>query len=125
MPHHPPSLPPAVLARAFVDLDGALGLVPADAPAFLEACKTDRLTPLAWEVWLIDHSDGPVSVPGSWTGLIPMADGTTAVVGGAGNPHQIRTQIARWKPQAEVAATWLPFVRINIALSDDSDETRQ
>jgi len=48
MPHHPPSLPAEVLARAFADLDGALGLVPQDAPAFLEACKTDGLTPLGW-----------------------------------------------------------------------------
>lgn len=118
MPHHPPSLSPAVLARAFTDLDGALGLLPADAPAFLEACKVDKRIPQDWQVWLIDHADGPTPVAGSWTGLIPMADGTTAVIGGGGSPNQIRTQIARWKLDVEVAAPWRPFVRLHIALAD-------
>jgi len=52
---YPPSLPTAVKERAFVAANGELGVLPADAEAFLTACRRDGVAVLGWELWLADR----------------------------------------------------------------------
>jgi hypothetical protein len=54
----PPSLPDYVKARAFRATNGELGIMPGDAGAFLDACRSDGVEVLGWELWIVDHFVG-------------------------------------------------------------------
>jgi hypothetical protein len=121
---YPPSLSPDILGRAFRAHNGELGLLPADVPAFLDACQADRVGVLGWELWLVDHAfDAGAKSPrisqGSWCGLIPLrADPLPAVVAGTGDLARTRAQIAELEFDLMIDALWRPYIRVNIALDD-------
>ena len=121
---YPPSLPLDVLARSFRAMNGELGLLPADVSAFLDACQTDGVRVLGWDLWLIDHafdagSKAPKMAKGSWCGLIPLrADPLPAVVAGTGDLARTRARIAELEFDLMFDAVWRPHIRVNIALED-------
>lgn len=104
------------MARCFVAGNGELGVLQADVPAFLDACRKDAIDVLGWEVWIINHRGMGLFSPGSWTGLIPTPDGSTAVFGGDGDADEVRRQVGEFQPVLEVAPIWLPNLRINICI---------
>lgn len=120
----PPSLPRAVLARAFRADNGELGLCLADAPRFLSACEADDVALLAWELWIVDHrwpatGAGPERAPGQWCGLIPGRDPPLpCVVHGKGDAAACRAQLAEldlhW-----VEPGWADYIRVNFTLDED------
>ena len=120
----PPSLLPAVQARAFQASNGELGVPPQDVSAFLDACEADGLKVLGWELWIIDHEWGiepnaPIPSPSSWCGGIPLLGyDVPAVVGGEGGVEDTRKQIAATNLAAEVQPEWLNYVRFNFTLGD-------
>jgi hypothetical protein len=82
----PPSLPRAVQKRSFHAGNGRLGILPADAPAFIKACGKDGIRILGWELWIVDHrwdfkKNKPVSSPGDWCGGIPTREGMSVMSG--------------------------------------------
>lgn len=122
---HPPSLPDAVRTRAFRASNGELGIFPADAPAFLDACRSDGVQVLGWELWIIDHDWGsetnaPAPISGSWCGGVPVqSHAIPAVVGGDGDVDETERQLTALDLDAEVLPAWLPYVRVNFTLGDD------
>jgi len=120
----PRTLPEAVKARAFHASNGELGIVPSDAPAFLEACRTDGIVVLGWELWVVDHAwgietNGPMRAHGSWCGGIPLrGQSLPSVVGGTGGIEETATELAALDLDADVEPSWLPYVRINFTLAD-------
>ena len=121
---YPPSLPDDVKARAFRAGNGELGILPADAPAFLAACRTDDVEVLGWELWVVDHDWGfetnsPVAARGSWCGGIPVqGSDVLAVWGGEGDVDEAERQLAAIDLGAEVQRAWLPQVRVNFTLNN-------
>jgi hypothetical protein len=121
---YPPSLALDILARSFRAINGELGLLPADVPAFLDACQADRVRVLGWDLWLVDHAfdagtKSPKIAPGAWCGLIPLrADPLPAVVAGTGDLAQTRARIAELEFDIMIDPMWLPYIRVNIALDD-------
>jgi hypothetical protein len=118
---HPPSLPPDVVARSFVAPNGELGVLPADALAFLDACRADGVAVCGWELWIVDHAWGPGNLPvaeaGAWCGGIPLRGGSVlAIVGGHGDADRSKEQLAAFDMSAEVEPQWLPHVRVNFTL---------
>lgn len=97
---YPPSLPDDVKTRAFCATNGELGVLPADAPSFLEACRADRVEVYGWELWVVDHrrdfkTNALVPAIGIWDGGIPMrAYDVPAVVGGDGDVDEVEGQLA-------------------------------
>jgi hypothetical protein len=118
----PPSLPQAVISRAFHADNGELGILPADAPAFLDACQADAAIVLGWELWLIDHdwdpkTNAPARALGYWCGLIPVRDHPLPhVVHGDGDLGATRAELAELDLEALVDPRWLDSVRINFTL---------
>ena len=120
----PPSLSDDVKARAFRAGNGELGILPADAPIFLAACRSDGVEVLGWELWVVGHSwdfdsNLPVPAEGLWCGGIPVNDGDVpAVIGGEGDADETERQLAATDLESEVQAAWLPHVRVNFTLKD-------
>ncbi len=116
---YPPSIPENVKARAFRAGNGELGILPEDTPAFLEACRKDRVEVLGWELWVVDHewdfeTGLPSRSPGVWMGGIPMrGESLSAVVHG-----ETAEQLADIDLRAEVEPAWLPHIRVNFTLDD-------
>jgi hypothetical protein len=121
---YPPSLSQAVQSRAFVALNGELGILPRDADEFLDACEADGIAVLSWEVWLANHRwaispNGPVPAEGEWCGGVPgPSDSLPAVMGGVGDSSEVRRQIAKFDINSEVGTCWRDFVRINFTLKN-------
>ena len=121
---YPPSLSDDVKARAFRATNGELGVLPADAPSFLGACRTDEVEVLGWDLWVVDHiwdikTNLLVPAKGSWGGGIPMrAYDAPAVVGGEGDAGETERQLASLNLSEEVQVAWLPHVRVNFTLGD-------
>jgi hypothetical protein len=115
----PSSLPQHVKARAFRSGNGELGILPEDAPAFLDACRQDGVEVLGWELWVVDHewdfeTGLPVPLPGVWMGGIPMrGEPLPAIVHG-----ETAEQFAEIDFQAEVEPAWQPHIRVNFTLAD-------
>ncbi len=120
----PPSLPKDVKDRAFRAHNGELGILLADISAFLDACRSDRVRVLGWELWVVDHrwdaeTNWPVPEPGSWGGGIPVIDQEVpAVIGGDGDVDETGRQIASFDFKKEVRSDWLSHVRVNFSLDD-------
>jgi hypothetical protein len=120
----PPSLPADVKGRAFRSGNGELGILPADAPAFLAACRSDGVEVLSWELWVADHiwdieNNVPVPSQGRWCGGIPVTDlDVLAVFAGDGDAEETQRQLAAIDLDAEVQPEWLPHVRVNFNLDD-------
>jgi hypothetical protein len=121
---YPPSLSLDILTRSFRAMNGELGMLPTDVPAFLDACQADRIRVRGWDLWLVDHSfDASTTAPkiaqGSWYGLIPLrADPLPAVVAGTGDLASTRAQIAELEFDLMIDAVWRPYIRVNIAIDD-------
>jgi hypothetical protein len=119
---YPPSLSDDLKARAFRASNGELGILPADAPSFLAACRSDNVEVLGWELWVIDHQWGvepnsPVPAKGSWCGGIPMqGSDVPAVVCGEGDVDETERQLGSVDLDVEVMPAWLPQVRVNFTL---------
>jgi hypothetical protein len=120
----PPSLPKIVKDRAFRAHNGELGVLLADTRVFLDACRSDRVRVLGWELWVVNHrwdseTNRPVPEPGSWGGGIPVVDHEgPAVIGGDGDVDETGRQIASIDFKKEVRSDWLSHVRVNFALDD-------
>jgi hypothetical protein len=121
---YPPSLPDEVRARAFRAGNGELGVLPADAPTFLAACRRDDVKVLGWELWVVDHQpdfDTNMVVPaaGWWSGLIPVQDQVEpSVIAGDGNAVEAEKQLASVDLSAEVRPDVLPYIRVNFTLDE-------
>ena len=120
---YPPSLPADVKARAFVATNGELGIIPNDAPMFLQSCRADSVEVLGWELWLVNHTweseNAPVASVGLWCGGIPCSDEVApAVVGGTGDVEETERQLAAFDIDAKVQPKLLPHVRVNFTLKD-------
>lgn len=116
MKSYPPSLPEDLKARSFVAAKGELGLCPSDVSAFLDVCYAGDIAVLGWEAWIINHREPREFSPGSWFGLIPLQNDSTAVIGGDGDVDEVRRQCAAFEPDTEVATAWLPHLRVNISI---------
>lgn len=120
---HPPSLPDGVKARAFRAENGELGILPADAPAFLAACRSDDVNVLGWELWVVDHdcdSETGSLVParGWWCGLIPVLnDDELTVIAGDGGVDEAENQLKSVDLDAEIRPAWLRYIRVNFTLA--------
>lgn len=120
----PPSLPNEVRARAFCATNGELGVLPADALSFLDACRADGVKVLGWELWVANHRWDPkskclVSATGQWDGGVPMrAHDVPALVGGEGDVDAVARQLASLSFEDEVQVAWLPHIRVNFTLGD-------
>jgi hypothetical protein len=118
----PPNLPQEVRARAFIAENGELGILPDDANAFLDACRTDGATVLGWELWVVDHiwgtnTNGPVPARRSWCGGVPMRGQSLPAVGrGDGDIEETSAQLTALDLDA-IEPIWLPFIRINFTLA--------
>lgn len=118
----PPSLPFEVLVRAFRAPNGELGVLPTDVGAFLEACETDEIDVLGWELWLVDHAFDPAQhaprpAPGQWCGaILTLESPLPTVLGGAGEADAVRQQIATMLLPELVETKWLPYLRYNFKL---------
>ena len=84
--------------------------------AFPEACRKDDIAVLGWEVWIINHRELGHFSPGSWTGLIPLTDGSTAVIGGDAGADDVQKQCALFLPASKVAPFWMPHLRVNVTI---------
>ena len=121
---YPPSLSLDILTRTFRAHDGELGLLPADVPAFLDACQADGVGVRGWDLWLVDHAfDASARAPkfaeGFWCGLIPLrSDPLPAVVPGIGDLARTRAQIAEIEFDLMIDSLWLRYIRVNITLED-------
>jgi hypothetical protein len=118
---YPPSLPDDLRTRAFRARNDELGILPADAAAFLAACRLDGVKVLGWELWVVDHNWGQASSPvpaiGSWCGGIPVRGyDVLAVVGGEGDADETQKQVASFNFGSEVLPEWLPHIRVNFTL---------
>lgn len=119
---YPPSIPDDVKARAFVANNGELGILPTDAFNFLAACRSDNVSVLGWELWLVDHAwhledNNPVKTKGAWCGGIPVNRGEVpAIIGGEGDVDETERQLAAMDLEAEVQPRWLPYIRVNFTL---------
>ncbi len=119
----PPSLAEQVKARAFRAHNGELGVLPSDTGAFLQACRSDKVRVLGWELWIVDHqcnfADKPIPALGSWCGLVPASyDDVPVVFTGDGDADETERQIASIDLEAEVAEAWRPYVRVNFTLGE-------
>lgn len=120
----PPSLSEQVKARAFQAHNGELGILPSDTGAFLQACRSDRVRVLGWELWIVDHqwnadTNWPIPAPGSWSGGVPSPeDDFPAVFAGDGDVNETERQVAAIDFEREVRKAWLPHVRVNFTLGD-------
>ncbi|MEO5773253.1 MAG: hypothetical protein ABIQ32_03930 [Sphingomicrobium sp.] len=119
---YPPSLPDDVKSRAFRAGNGELGVLPADAPAFLAACKRDDVKVLGWELWVVDHdwdadTNSVVPASGCWSGLIPVKNYLEpAVIGGDGGADDAQEQLASVDLSTEVQPAVLSYIRVNFTL---------
>jgi hypothetical protein len=115
----PESLPQAVISRAFHAANGELGIMPADASEFLDACQADHVEVLGWELWLVDHewnfaSNGPRKAAGKWSGLIPIrGELRPGVLSGHGDRARTRAELATLELAALIEAPWLDGLRVN------------
>lgn len=106
----PPSLPVAVLQRAFTATNGELGFLLSDASAFLSACRTDNVGVLGWDLWLID----PLSR--HWTGLLPMVGSAVpGVFAFEGDASTSEKQLADLD-LSEIEPSVMPCIRVNFTL---------
>jgi hypothetical protein len=117
----PSSLPKPVIARAFRAVNGELGVLLADAPSFLDACRTSDVEVLGWELWIVDHrwalDNSPVPAAGDWCGGIPIiGEALPAVVGGEGDADEVERQLSAFDLATNVAPAWVPFIRVNFTL---------
>lgn len=121
----PRSLPPTVISRAFRATNGELGIAPADASAFLDACQADLHEILGWELWLIDHvwdpaSNKPEKSPGHWSGLIPVyGESRPNVVHGESDLVATRALLAKLDLNTIVDPQWADYVRVNFTLAQN------
>lgn len=119
---YPPTLPDDVKARAFYAANGELGVLPEDAPAFLDACRSDGVEVLGWELWIVNHGwdiqgNRPVFANGVWSGGIPVnGSDLLAVIEGSGDASETERELEATDLKALVQAAWLPFVRVNFTL---------
>jgi hypothetical protein len=117
--NYPFSLPQHVKVRAFRSGNGELGILPADVPVFLKACRQDEVEVVGWELWIVDHqwdfeAGLPVPLRGVWMGGIPMrGQSSPAIVQG-----ETLEQLAEIDIQAEVEPAWQPHTRVNFTLGD-------
>jgi hypothetical protein len=120
----PPSLPQAVITRAFHAANGELGIVLGDASTFLDACQADRAEVLGWELWLIDHDwdaalNEPRKAPGHWCGLVPVRDKPLpAVVAGDGDLATTRANLAELGLDDLIEDRWSEYLRVNFTLAE-------
>jgi hypothetical protein len=114
----PPSLSKKIIDSAFQASNGELGFCLDHANTFLDACERDRIEVMGWELWLTDHklavNDEPAPSLGDWCGIIPIAGG--AVIGGSGNAHATRRQLAELNIMNEIDRAYISFIRINFTL---------
>jgi hypothetical protein len=135
----PPSLPAAVLARAFRAPNGELGIRREDVEPFLTACAFDSVAVLGCEAWLIDHrahfSGDPIPFPGQWCGVMPVngsdipAVFTSTVSDSkvheswaefvARSIVEVRAAALSFDPNNELAPKWRPYFRLNFALDTE------
>jgi hypothetical protein len=112
-----------VISRAFRAANGELGVMPADASAFLDACQADVVEVLGWELWLIDHHwnaalEEPGKAPGRWCGLIPMrGELLPSVVHGDGDLTSTRAELANIDLDVLIEARWAEYLRVNFTLA--------
>lgn len=123
--YFPPSLPAEILERSPCSRNGELGIARDDTDAFLAACKSDSMTVLGWELWLVNHIPSPESgqpqrSDGAILGAIPswaLTDADCpAVFGGIGDLDRTRRQIATLKLEDMVKPQWLNHIRFNITI---------
>lgn len=120
---HPPSLSQTIRSRSFRAGNGELGLLPEDVPSFLDACQTDSLTVLGWEIWLADHEwdntrAAPAHAIGLWCGLIPMqGKKTPSIISGSGDLTATRNQLASLELTKLIDPKWSNYVRVNVAIA--------
>jgi hypothetical protein len=117
----PPSLSQAIIERSFRAENGELGLLLGDAFLFLDACQSDAVSVLGWELWLADHdwpptANEPVLAKGLWCGQIPARGETIpGVLGDSGSLEDTRQSLASldlgW-----IDPKWSRFLRVNITL---------
>ena len=132
----PPSLPAAILARAFRATNGELGIRREDVEPFLTACAKDSVAVLGCEAWLIDHrahfSSDPIPFPGQWCGIMPVngsdipAVFTSTVSDSKVNERwaeyvarsivEVRAAALSFDPDNELAPKWRPYFRLNFTL---------
>lgn len=120
----PLALAPEIIARAFRDVNGEFGVLPADALAFLDVCQAKGIAVLGWELWIVDHrfdavAKEPIRSPGSWCGLIPLSGETLpAVIAGSGDLAATRARIAALDLDRMIDQPWRAAVRIHITFDD-------
>lgn len=120
---YPPSLSEVVKRRAFRAGNGELGILPADAPAFLVACRSDDVKLLGWELWVVDHdcdfdAETVLPAPGWWCGLIPVqSDVEPTVIAGDGGVDEAEEQLRALDLPAEIQPAFLTFIRVNFTIS--------
>ena len=119
---YPPSLPQAVLSRSFRSANNELGILPSDVGAFLDACQSDAVNVLGWELWLVNHhwdaaSDEPTALAGRWCGLIPVRGQTIpSVFSFEGDLKTTREQLAGLDLDKLVEPRWLNCLRVNLTI---------
>src|SRR3954468_15245101 len=106
----PPSLPAEVRERAFTASNGELGLLLADAPAFLNACRADNVEVLGWELWLIDPQSR------QWTGLLPIVGSATPGVFSFDSDASTSEKQLADLQLSEIEPSVLPCIRVNFTL---------
>ena len=119
----PPSVSEHVKTRAFRAHNGELGILPSDVMAFLQACRSDKVQVLGWELWVVDHQcsfeDKPTPAVGSWCGLVPIPeDDVPRVFTGSGDVDETEQQVASIDIETAVANAWRPYIRVNFTLED-------
>jgi hypothetical protein len=129
---YPPSLPSSFQSRTFRASNGELGVHPKDATAFLDACQTDQVRVLGWDLWLVDHrwdaaTNAPQPAKGQWCGAIPVRDECLpCILGGSENLEAARDQIAALDLAELVETKWRGYLRYNFTIeqagSDVLDE---
>ena len=135
----PPSLPTAVLTRAFRASNGELGIRREDVETFLAACASDGVAVLGCEAWLVDHrahfSGNPIPFPGQWCGVMPVNSSDipavfTSTVSDskvteswvefvARSIVEVRTAALSFDPENELAPKWRPYFRLNFTLDTE------
>jgi hypothetical protein len=128
----PASLDADIVARSFHCGDGEIGILAGDVSAFLDACERDGLALLGWDLWLVAPFPKPMaglSVPMSVIlGVVPgfalLAGGPPTVIHGTGDIAAIRRDLAAFAPERLIAAAWLPCIRINFTLADETGSRR-
>jgi hypothetical protein len=118
--YRPRSLDRSIIERSWLAGNGELGILPEDVNGFLDACVSDSISVLGWEMWLVEHQwdgeEGAEIGRGMWTGLVPHVQGGTCCWQDSADAPTTRAQIANLEWRNAVPTQLHPWVRFNFTL---------